>query len=119
MIPVSCVKARELLKNETHNGLKYFAVAADHQSRGRGTRGREWVSGSRNLFLTVVIRRNLIPLPITLLPLRYSQSLSAVNDCIIRHLSSSPITLKGRHSCRIMCSGQNQLFEGSQIEVAQ
>lgn len=91
MIIVACMKARELLKNETHSGLNYFAVVAEHQSRGRGTRGRDWMSGSRNLFLTVVIRRNLIPLPITLLPLRCSSSLSVVNDCIIRHL----ITITG------------------------
>ena len=58
--------------------------------QGRGTRGRDWVSG--NLFFTVVIQLNLTTLPISLLPLSYSQSLSAVNDCIIRYLSFSPLS---------------------------
>lgn len=48
-----------------------FAVVAGHQTAGKGTRGRTWISGYGNLFLTIVIRRSSIPTPLMLIPLRY------------------------------------------------
>lgn len=48
-----------------------FAVAAQAQTKGRGTRGRDWLSAQNNLMLTVAIRRNSLPIPLMLLPLRY------------------------------------------------
>jgi BirA family biotin operon repressor/biotin-[acetyl-CoA-carboxylase] ligase len=62
------VKARELI--DDNKDRDSFAVVAGHQSAGRGTRGRTWVSGSGNLFLTVVLRLSSIPAPLTLIPLR-------------------------------------------------
>mmetsp|Transcript_18185 Transcript_18185/g.17522 ORF Transcript_18185/g.17522 Transcript_18185/m.17522 type:complete len:287 (+) Transcript_18185:316-1176(+) len=62
------VKARELI--DDNKDRDSFAVVAGHQSVGRGTRGRTWVSGSGNLFLTVVLRLSSIPAPLTLIPLR-------------------------------------------------
>jgi hypothetical protein len=62
------VKARELIDDNKHKDS--FAVVAGYQSAGRGTRGRTWVSGSGNLFLTVVLRLSSIPALLTLIPLR-------------------------------------------------
>jgi hypothetical protein len=62
------VKARELIPD--HREKSSFSVVAGHQSAGRGTRGRTWVSGSGNLFLTVALRLSSIPTPLTLIPLR-------------------------------------------------
>lgn len=47
-----------------------FAVVANSQSKGRGTRGRTWISTVGNLFLTVVIPISDISIPLTLIPLR-------------------------------------------------
>jgi biotin-(acetyl-CoA carboxylase) ligase len=48
-----------------------FAVVADHQYQGRGTRGRSWIYGEKNLFLTVVIPVSSIPISLNLIPLRF------------------------------------------------
>jgi hypothetical protein len=52
--------------------MSLFAVVAESQSAGRGTRGRSWISGEGNLLLTVAIRVAALPpnLPLTLAPLR-------------------------------------------------
>jgi hypothetical protein len=49
-------------------------VVSGHQSSGKGTRGRTWVSGQGNLFLTVVLKVSAISTPLTLFPLRYELS---------------------------------------------
>jgi biotin-(acetyl-CoA carboxylase) ligase len=51
-----------------------FAVVAEHQMKGRGTRGRDWISAQNNLYLTIALKRSLVNIPITLLPLRYVPS---------------------------------------------
>lgn len=48
-----------------------FSVAARAQSAGRGTKGRQWFSADRNLSLTVVVKVSVIPISLTLVPLRY------------------------------------------------
>ncbi len=57
-----------MLVQETKN--KYFAVLADEQTKGRGSKGRTWISGASNLYLSVVIPLRMLPIPISLLPLR-------------------------------------------------
>ncbi len=47
-----------------------FAVVAKYQNQGRGTRGRTWSSASGNLYMTLVVKRDMIPIPLTLVPLR-------------------------------------------------
>lgn len=47
-----------------------FAVVAKYQNEGRGTRGRTWRSASGNLYMTLVVKRDKIPIPLTLVPLR-------------------------------------------------
>jgi len=51
---------------------KCLAVIADLQSAGRGTQGRKWEGGGRkgNLYLTVCVPYDDIPVMITLLPLQ-------------------------------------------------
>ena len=72
-----------------------FAVVAGHQTAGKGTRGRTWVSGSGNLFLTIVIRRSSIPTPLMLIPLRYQSTMNEmcpdlIGNPIKRSLSCVP-----------------------------
>jgi biotin-(acetyl-CoA carboxylase) ligase len=66
---LNILKAKELAKAEP-NG-KMFAILADTQRKGRGTRGRVWMSGQKNMFLTVAIKQSLLPIPLNFLPLRY------------------------------------------------
>lgn len=62
-----------------------FAVVAGHQNAGRGTRGRTWLSGSNNLFMSVALRLKSIPTPLTLIPLRY------VGFAMIVHIETGPL----------------------------
>jgi biotin-(acetyl-CoA carboxylase) ligase len=71
------------LRDDTSTS-KYVTIIADHQSNGRGTQGRKWESSVKkynsitndvsvegtNLFLTVCIPFDEIPVMITLLPLQ-------------------------------------------------
>lgn len=51
-------------------GKDVMAVAAREQLRGRGTRGRKWEGLRGNVFLTVAIPLNRVPVPLSLIPLR-------------------------------------------------
>ena len=63
------IQAKDLLAENAEKTS--FAVVAGHQNAGKGTRGRKWLSGSGNLFLTVVLKLKSISTPLTLVPLRY------------------------------------------------
>ncbi len=65
------VQAKELAKQDKSTNHHVFGVVADRQYKGRGTRGRDWVSSRKNMFLTVAIKQSLIPIPLNYLPLRY------------------------------------------------
>lgn len=45
-------------------------MAAREQVRGRGTKGRAWVGLPGNVFLTVAIPLDRVPVPLSLIPLR-------------------------------------------------
>jgi len=71
-------ESRRLLLNHT-NTNKALAVLADIQTRGRGTQGRKWERGGGsnissssdgNLYLTVSLPLDRIPVTLTLLPLQ-------------------------------------------------
>jgi biotin-(acetyl-CoA carboxylase) ligase len=47
-----------------------FAVVADVQNKGRGTQGRNWITGKGNLFMTLGFPLSKVPIPLTLVPLR-------------------------------------------------
>jgi biotin-(acetyl-CoA carboxylase) ligase len=47
-----------------------YAVMSKRQTSGRGTQGRTWEAGSGNLFLTVCLPMDAVPVRITLLPLQ-------------------------------------------------
>jgi biotin-(acetyl-CoA carboxylase) ligase len=53
-------------------GTRFLAVIADEQARGRGTQGRTWEGGNRrgNLFITICVPMDEIPVKLTLLPLQ-------------------------------------------------
>lgn len=59
--------AKEILPTNKDN---IYAVVADHQSKGRGTRGRAWISGANNLFMTISLPLNKFSISLTLIPLR-------------------------------------------------
>lgn len=49
-------EAKRLLKEQTtENKRSCWGVTAMHQSKGRGTSGREWKNGSGNCFLSIVV----------------------------------------------------------------
>ena len=63
-------KAKQLLNDPEFASRDAFCVVAGNQSAGRGTRGRTWMSSQGNLFMTAVLKLSLIPIPLTLIPLR-------------------------------------------------
>ena len=63
-------KAKQLLKDPEFASRDSFCVVAGRQSAGRGTRGRTWMSSQGNLYMTAVLKLSLIPIPLTLIPLR-------------------------------------------------
>jgi biotin-(acetyl-CoA carboxylase) ligase len=51
-------------------GLSTLALQAGMQVQGRGTKGRQWFGRPGNVFLTVVLPMDKVPVPMSLLPLR-------------------------------------------------
>ena len=74
--------ARDLLRlNELECASRgFFAVLAKSQTLGRGTRGRRWIPGGGNLYLTLVVDKSLLPsgVPLTLVPLRIGSLLHPI-----------------------------------------
>jgi BirA family biotin operon repressor/biotin-[acetyl-CoA-carboxylase] ligase len=50
--------------------VQILAIAAGSQTNGRGTKGREWFGAPGNVFLTVTLLSEEIPVPMSLVPLR-------------------------------------------------
>jgi len=69
-------KARELGTLSSNMNLDLFAVVTQLQTNGRGTRGRSWISGSKNLLMTVSVKMSTIMTPLTLIPLRIGTLIS-------------------------------------------
>ncbi|RYG95893.1 hypothetical protein EON65_55260 [archaeon] len=46
---------------------KVYCIIADRQTNGRGTKGRKWLYGERNIYMTVMVHRKLVPIPFNLL----------------------------------------------------
>ncbi|KAJ1399744.1 hypothetical protein B484DRAFT_246971 [Ochromonadaceae sp. CCMP2298] len=85
-------KARELLgAGSPAAGADMFAVVAEHQMNGRGTRGRDWISAQNNLYLTIALKRSLVNIPITLLPLRIG---TIVASCVARRVDNGDEKVK-------------------------
>ena len=74
--------AKELIRaNELENkALPLFGVMSKSQSGGRGTRGRKWLDGYGNLYLTIVLNKSSIPqeVPLTMVPLRIGSLLHPI-----------------------------------------
>jgi len=77
--------AREILKGdsgvlEVDTGAQplaaLFVVLAKQQNAGRGSRGRGWVGGECNLFMTVVVKQDALPCPLMHFPLRVGTLIS-------------------------------------------
>eukprot|EP00903_Cladosiphon_okamuranus_P015882 g14668.t1 len=75
-----------IVNQEGSSTNRVFAVAAREQVRGRGTKGRAWVGLPGNVFLTVAIPLDRVPVPLSLIPLRVG---SLIAPEIQRRLLSS------------------------------
>lgn len=129
-------EARRLL-HQQHPMEKALAVFADIQLEGRGTQGRRWERGDAfssdaqkdgNLYLTVCIPQNMIPITITLLPLQIGvfvaerilrlidfcrQRNSGIDDNLTPSLVSTPrLTLKWPNDVLV----NDQKISGTLIE---
>ncbi|CAM9955733.1 unnamed protein product [Phaeothamnion confervicola] len=67
-----------------------LAVAAREQLRGRGTRGRIWMGAPGNVFVTVAVPMDRLPLPLTLVPLRVGTLVAAEVRRSLATLSRPP-----------------------------
>lgn len=87
--------AKEIVKSsELDEGSRQlWGVMAGAQTSGRGTRGRTWLDGAGNMYLTVVVPISSVPtdLPVTLVPLRIGTLLLPT---IASRVSSQPVLLK-------------------------
>lgn len=83
----------------------YLAVMADEQSHGRGTSGRRWESGRGNLYLTVCIPFDSLPVMPTLLPLQIAVLVAET-------------TIESLSQCRQENKKQKQNEEGTTIDEA-
>ncbi|CAN0023823.1 unnamed protein product [Ascophyllum nodosum] len=64
-------EAKTLVVKQQGSGANgVFGVAAREQLKGRGTKGRAWVGLPGNVFLTVAIPLERVPVPLSLIPLR-------------------------------------------------
>jgi len=70
-----------------------FAISASEQTLGRGTNGRTWVSNQGNVYLTVVLPWDSLPVPVTLLPLKVGCIIVQNVKQILRK-SNAKVTLK-------------------------
>jgi BirA family biotin operon repressor/biotin-[acetyl-CoA-carboxylase] ligase len=52
--------AREYVTQNGSGGNEWVLITAEHQTAGRGTRGRPWISALGNLYLTVIIPRTAL-----------------------------------------------------------
>jgi biotin-[acetyl-CoA-carboxylase] ligase BirA-like protein len=80
-------KAKDMIKGTPN--IPLFSVIAGSQNKGRGTRGRTWLSSSAingNLYMTVVFKMSAVPVPLTLMPLRVA---TLIAPCIQRRITSS------------------------------
>eukprot|EP01038_Epipyxis_sp_PR26KG_P004046 gene4046-5788_t len=85
-------EAKRLNSMPSENSAQLFAVGADYQFHGRGTRGRTWLSNDKNLFMTISMKQNLVNFPLTLLPLRVGTIIAS--QIYPKITSSSVVKLK-------------------------
>lgn len=89
-------EARSLLLRE--NKKPFLAVSAKQQHKGRGTSGRTWTGMSGNVFLTVAIPMERIPVKITLLPLQVGVLIATSLDKVLKQAcfsqGATKVTLK-------------------------
>jgi len=97
----------------------FLGISASHQNKGRGTNGRIWISAKGNTFLTICIPIDLIPVPITLLPLKVGAVIAKrVQNLLLKlssmeDLESSVVTLKWPNDVLV----QNRKISGVLIET--
>ena len=85
-------EARRLLHAAPENRIP-LAVIADEQVKGRGTNGRTWESGKGNLFLTMCIPMDTVPVLLTLLPLQIGVMVAQRVDRMLKEICHSDTTV--------------------------
>eukprot|EP00981_Chlorochromonas_danica_P012975 scaffold5626_cov258-Ochromonas_danica.AAC.16 len=84
-------KARELIQSQTITGHDVKCIVTEKQTNGRGTRGRKWFYGDKNIYLTLIIHRDTIPIPLSLLPIRSGTLLA---NALLPHLTRGEADMK-------------------------
>lgn len=100
--------AKELLSSppDPLRDHELFAVVAENQRKGRGTHGRQWLSGQKNLYLTLVVSRSALPpIPLTLTPLRVGTLIASAIQA--RVTSGAQVKLKWPND--VLISGKKVL----------
>uniref|UniRef100_A0A7S2U6B7 BPL/LPL catalytic domain-containing protein n=1 Tax=Attheya septentrionalis TaxID=420275 RepID=A0A7S2U6B7_9STRA len=107
-------EARRLIMDELSSAHDNFAVLATEQTRGRGTCGRSWIGRKGNVFLTVGIKSEEVPIhPITLVPLKMGVLVArAIHDRIQNSGNSS----SGKGTCAVTVKWPNDvLVDGKKV----
>lgn len=89
-------EARRLLR-ENDTKKSFLAVSAKQQVNGRGTSGRTWTGISGNVFLTVALPMDRVPVQVTLLPLQVGILIVTSLDKVLQQAcqnTNTKLTLK-------------------------
>ena len=76
-------------ENETTTNGRFVTVIADQQQAGRGTNGRNWEASQGNLYMTMGIPMDKIPVMLTMLPLQIAVLVSQRADLVLDHCAAS------------------------------
>ena len=96
-------KVRQLLSKKT--STPYLAVSAKQQHKGRGTNGRVWKSLTGNVFLTVALPFERVPVAVTLLPLQVGILIAETLQNVLKEASN--------HDTRLILKWPNDVLINS------
>jgi len=69
-------------------------VSATEQTKGRGTKGRQWIGSKGNTFVTIAIPMKSIPVPLNLLPLKVGTIIASVISEILQSMCETIVNHK-------------------------
>lgn len=79
-------------------GLRALAVQAGMQVNGRGTKGRQWFGRPGNVFLTIVLPMERVPVPLSLLPLRVGVVIADAVAALISRAAAAATDINGEET---------------------
>lgn len=98
------------------NADPIFAIIAKHQTKGRGTHGREWKSSDGNLYMTLAFDRKMLPCPLTLTPLKVGTLLVPIitsevqSDCKVTLKWPNDVLIDGCKVCGVLIEMEKNHF---------